>query len=520
MSQTPEQPTEQIENKTELETGLEILKDGPYRAVEINQRLTQEIERLDSINTNIDPAVVIQADTDLIQFNEVMFTFKQAIPEQNQPDRVEMNLKIEPDYYPQIRDYLRDHPRSAKISLGMQNRQTGELIFNLGSAYRLDLDKGISISLIDNLASRSTNYSGNYLMRINKAVDTDITYNKPEIGFFTDEIQDQIEAFFAESTGVEQALHPTPPDYDDEAKFKNYCWFNNLDPDELNYEQFQQAETAIANYLPRQIDNQGHLAYTEPGVAEALRQEHGEFGFYHEVTANEINVNDLINLLANGITATSQRFLRGMATEGKSSFKDLETGAADAAFARIINSKTRLSNSMKSSSVKIILAPELVERTDFYAFSGNNWGDPSLREQVGLDREQLVSQRHSAYNEQVFRQAIDVSYFRAMIIPDLELRQELIDTLSQAGIDQINDQPVSSFLPDRRQLINPDFNYLQLANNQPPNTNYADYFDWLATSRKFAGNLKYNLIKKDYQKFVEAGVHPRRIKNLQGKLQQ
>ena len=262
--------------------------------------------------------------------------------------------------------------------------------------------------------------------------------------------------------GVEDAFKS--PDHLSETEYKvtRYMWQHRIE---------EGAEAYIpVDKLVRQEVFPGYSTIVEPGKHEEYERKHGEFALIHKVSSDAV----LPKLLKNGLMATHERFRRGVKAIGMSSEEDLGTGGADSVFVRTVTEKSlkdgRNDESTYDNTV-LVLKPELMDRNDWYAYAEDQYGttDPltfSTRLTPDGLLERLGEQGWAwmGNNEQMFRTGIPVEAGAGVSVGSPEHRKQLITSLHEASITEVNGTPVEDFVQIAGRLSQ----IIDVAHDRPP----------------------------------------------------
>lgn len=277
-----------------------------------------------------------------------------------------------------------------------------------------------------------------------------------------DELGRRADAAMRDLFGVEDAFS-TPETVDEmEYKVNRYTWHHRI-------ENGQEAYVPI-DKLVRQEVYPGYSTIVEPGKSKEYERKHGEIALVHQVQNDAV----LPKLLRNGLMATHERFRRGVKAVGMSSEADLGTGGADSVFVRTVTEKSlkegRDDESTYDNTV-LVLKPELMDRTDWYAYASDQYGttdpatfDTRLTPDGLLERLGEQGWGWMTSNEQMFRTGISVEAIAGVSVGSPEHREQLIASLHESGITEVNSVPVEDFVQIAGRLSQ----IIDVAHGRPP----------------------------------------------------
>ena len=188
-----------------------------------------------------------------------------------------------------------------------------------------------------------------------------------------------------------------------------------------------------------------------PGLAKDLEKAGAKY-VYHSVTRE----GDVIKILqSGGISSTMSRIKQGIQNPaGASMYSDMRTGGADSAFTRVATGQAqRMKKKFSGASVygdyQIKMSTEVLERTDYYAFEWDRFGEVADISQYGKSPLQFVKDMESGFqgsNEIMFRNGIDSRYFTEIMCNSSQERQHLLSELRAQGIMDINGIDIEKFI--------------------------------------------------------------------------
>ena len=138
---------------------------------------------------------------------------------------------------------------------------------------------------------------------------------------------------------------------------------------------------------------------------------------------------------------------------GASPESDMGTGGSDSVFTRIgvqmkKGPQPRFDNCYMGGGYRIIISPEVMERTDWYAYTHDNFGSTSdlASRPTPLDFIKSMATKYRSGNEIMFRRGIPKEQFTGIVCPSDVKRTQLLDKLKNAGITEVNGVPVKDFV--------------------------------------------------------------------------
>lgn len=195
----------------------------------------------------------------------------------------------------------------------------------------------------------------------------------------------------------------------------------------------------------------GYITYAVPGLAKDLEKAGAKY-VYHSVCRE----GDVLKILeSGGISSTMSRIKQGIERPaGASISADMRTGGADSAFTRIATGQAqRMKRKFSGASVygdyQIKMSTEVLERTDYYAFEGDMFGEVQRISSRGKSPLQFVKDMESNFqgsNEIMFRNGIDSRYFTEIMCSSRQERQHLLSELQARGIMDINGIDIDKFI--------------------------------------------------------------------------
>jgi hypothetical protein len=253
----------------------------------------------------------------------------------------------------------------------------------------------------------------------------------------------------------------------------------------------------------------GQITVVTPTQGEAYRRA-GIRAITHEVS-NSDRVADI--LAAGALLSTGARLAERLVVTGMSSSEDLDTGGAEYVFTRLVTEK--MGNlSMSYSGAILSIEPDILDRTDWFAYAEDNYGSTFMDEDLGdvspavktiaernfnaddhryvddiddylgelrdevnngsgsgefWDREtgrKLVdrldngdsyyggpSEIGDLSNEAMFRGSVPVSFIKEVIVTRDEERKKILKQLKAKGVKMIGDRKVEDVVVVRKKIF-------------------------------------------------------------------
>lgn len=205
------------------------------------------------------------------------------------------------------------------------------------------------------------------------------------------------------------------------------------------------------NNMVLQKEYNGYISYVEKGMAQELEKAGAKY-VYHSV-CREADVIKIIE--SNGISSTMSRIKQGIQNPaGASMYSDMRTGGADSAFTRLVTDKAqkdgyKFSYASVAGDYQIKLSLDVMERTDYYAFTFDNFGEvadisSSGKSPIALTKS--LNRNFQSSNEIMFRNGIDGRYFTGITCATTSEKQNLLKELRARGIMDINGIDIDKFI--------------------------------------------------------------------------
>lgn len=162
-----------------------------------------------------------------------------------------------------------------------------------------------------------------------------------------------------------------------------------------------------------------------------------------------------------GLSSTNSRNFQGMKVTGSSPVRDMETGGSDSVFTRVgVKGTTKgFDDCYGGHTYRIIIDPKEMERTDWYAHCGDEYGisDGPIMESR-LPATDFIKQMNSSYssgNEIMFRHGISKDSFIGISCENSALRADLLKKMKAEGITEINGTPIEKFVRVSQKIAKP-----------------------------------------------------------------
>ncbi|MDO8496717.1 MAG: hypothetical protein Q7S43_04700 [bacterium] len=396
-------------------------------------KLREQAERFKEIKLR--PRVGIITDKDKIENQQVDVIDSEDI------GVYQVTFKLTESWYKKIIEKVEkmslDQGQIGYINNGVRRNMEGT--FNLAQAFVIKYGE-IIVRLSRGTLRGDTVWSSLGLVQVEIPKDK-IKDSKDVEAEITQILQD----FFEISDGFE------PPGPEDETRYKlaRYTWHHKLDT--LSNTESKKVEKK----LQRKEVFPGYFTFVEEDKHKEYKSL-SPFVIYHSIN-NYRMLGQIIK--SGGLMATHERYRRGLLYEGMSSSADLIKGGGDSVFTRTLTKvglETRRRDygshqfSTLGSDIFIIFEPRLFDRTDWYAYGEDMYGQVSP--EYFSEREspaQLFENQKNKFangNEQMFRLGIAVGDFKAIMTKDITDAIEVSKTLKKEGILEINGMPVDRFI--------------------------------------------------------------------------
>lgn len=189
----------------------------------------------------------------------------------------------------------------------------------------------------------------------------------------------------------------------------------------------------------RQVTDGYWTLYDPENVVLAAK--HDVAYLYHEASSIDAAVNVLSS---NELLATTNRWGRGIVSNGASSSADIRTGGADSVFTRIVHNKDIAGGEYRYASFGdyvFVFDKKALARTDWYAYTSDEFGSTELgtfKNRPGTEAFYKATQTsYRRSNEVLFRKSLPMDTLTEVRVPAKDV-QPLIAMLKQRGITKIN----------------------------------------------------------------------------------
>lgn len=195
----------------------------------------------------------------------------------------------------------------------------------------------------------------------------------------------------------------------------------------------------------------GYFTFLDDGIEQIAKTK----GVAYVWSGVGSNATGIANIIESGeMMCSTQRLKRGIFGSGASVSSDIASGGAENIFTRIAMNgnlgRERYSDSYAGSGVRFVFDKKVLNRTDWYAYTGDEFGstrpsDFNRRHGVAAHFDALNRSYHSA-NECMFRKSVGLEYLTEIKCDTSAQRKALIDELHKRGIAQINGQRIENII--------------------------------------------------------------------------
>ena len=268
-----------------------------------------------------------------------------------------------------------------------------------------------------------------------------------------EEVEATLARILEEDFQIPDALSEVPPEDEQKYKRARFAWQHKIGT-ELSPEQAESAEG-----LQQEEVFPGYTTYVEPGKhKEYLR--HGEgLRAVHELHSGDAR--SIARVLQTGLMCSSERYTRGVMRNGMSTEEDFQTGGADSVFTRIQTPEQQRHGVYRA---KVILKPEVFDRTDWYTYEGDHFGSTedsefaSRAEPDEIFRKVAEGTHFVGTNEQMFRTGIGPRYVESIVVYSYD-RDKIIADLKARGITEFDGKPIEDIIIADDSVIDPNFSF-------------------------------------------------------------
>ena len=193
----------------------------------------------------------------------------------------------------------------------------------------------------------------------------------------------------------------------------------------------------------------GYAVYYDPAQAKALKAAGADYVWCGVGSADSV----VSIIQSGGLRSTNRRCLSGIRLTGAGPSQDMRTGGADNVFTRIgvknVHGKVRYDKSFCGSGYRLIIDEAELGRTDWYAYTGDNFGTTQPSTFHSRQGEFVRGQKEGYYqsgNEIMFRQGIPATSIQKIRCPGERERGRLLQAFHNAGITEVNGVPIEDFV--------------------------------------------------------------------------
>lgn len=168
------------------------------------------------------------------------------------------------------------------------------------------------------------------------------------------------------------------------------------------------------------------------------------------VWAGVTRADAVVAISKNGFTATNYRVQSGMPLYGASPIDDMISGGSDNVFTRIgvATQRDRYDKNYLGDDYRIIIKPDIMGRTDWYAYNYDNYGRTEYLSSR-MSPETHIKQNAMMYsknNEIMFRHGITSENFLGISCQTEQMRQTLLNEFKTNKVKQINGVKIEEFV--------------------------------------------------------------------------
>lgn len=162
------------------------------------------------------------------------------------------------------------------------------------------------------------------------------------------------------------------------------------------------------------------------------------------------NFTNIVGILKEGLMCSHERYKRGLIIEGLSTMEDFNTGGADSVFTRLVSevSADRYSSGWGGT---LIISPEVLGRTDWYAYPIDKYGvseGDEFDNRLSADNiVEMVSKDIHSSNEFMFPKGIDPTKIQGICVNTEENKERLIEMIkNDLKLEEFNGIPLEDFV--------------------------------------------------------------------------
>lgn len=203
-------------------------------------------------------------------------------------------------------------------------------------------------------------------------------------------------------------------------------------------------------------------------VDNSATMEYRKAGLTH-IWAGVGDENALVDIVTgDGFTTTNYRARNGLkkfGSGGASESSDVLTGGSDAVFTRIgVNATRPYEDSFLGGRYRVLIDPEELNRTDWWAYANDNYGNAKLDtagtcasvgfadRQTPIEFIKAMKKDYRCGNEIMFPKGISSEKFIGVSVQDDNLRNKLLQKFKDRGVKEINGVPVEDFVQVSRRI--------------------------------------------------------------------
>lgn len=259
-----------------------------------------------------------------------------------------------------------------------------------------------------------------------------------------DDMTKSLSNILEKDLGISDALSEVSEESEKEHKVTRYEWHHKTS-DELTPKQEAEAER-----MHRKEVFPGYTTFVEEGKHKEYLDKYGDdMRAVHMIsTDTKLHTDKLYQILTNGLMSTTERYDRGIMSDGRSSLSDLVSGGANSVFTTLTS---KIQREFKISPL-IVFKPELFDRTDWYSYQDDQFGstkDQDFDERLSPD-ELFATRDTSGYfpthNEQMFRTGIGVDYIESVQVDSYYEREKVVQDLKTMGLTEVGGRPIEEII--------------------------------------------------------------------------
>ena len=208
----------------------------------------------------------------------------------------------------------------------------------------------------------------------------------------------------------------------------------------------------------------GHHTYVWHGRSKEYEKSGAQYifsGVRGDDDEQRANIVNMFNPDNPGYIALTSRIDAGIWGNDSSPSSDIEYGGGDNVFCRLVTENAikqggRYGASFAGDSYRLIWDTSLLERTDWYAYHGDNYGvanNSTYDNRPGaLDFVKGEQSSPQSDNELMFRNGVSTSSVRCITCDNPIKKLFLVDAFQAQGIDEVNGVPIDDFI-----VVQPNF---------------------------------------------------------------